>query len=200
MKWYLAKLREHINERPLAMVGVCIFISFAASPFKLWWLSTLALMFATPLYVWYIASSWSVALRALSLAVYVVLMGLLINNFANIYLDIGLSVDGKQLHSKSDAIYFSIATWITGDIRLGTHAEAWVATEALMGYVFLGLFVALLMHTIGLKSPQEALREALSCELCRKREATISCMRSLPGTNRSMRYRLCEQCAQDTQK
>lgn len=198
MKEHLASVKRYFDTRPLDMVVICITISLVASVFKYWSLSILALVFATPLYVWYIASGWLVSLRVISFVVYLVLMGLLINNFANIYLEVGLSNDGTKLFSKLDAVYFSIATWITGDIKLGTHAKIWAAAEALIGYIYMGIFIALLTNIIGWKSPRKALQEAMSCELCREREATINCMRVVAGSDKRMRYNLCEHCSQET--
>ena len=44
-----------------------------------------------------------------------------------------------------DAIYFSVVTWTTlgyGDFRPTDDTKIWVMVEALMGYVFMGLFLA----------------------------------------------------------
>lgn len=197
MKKYLAALKFFDN-RPLIAVGICIAISLTASTFKYWSLSILVLVLATPLYVWYIASSWIITLRVISFAVYLVLMGLLINNFANIYLEVGILNDGTKLISKLDAVYFSIVTWTTGDIKVATHARIWAAAEVFIGYIYMGILVALLTNIIGWRSPRKAFQEAQSCELCREREATVHCMRVVAGSDKRVGYNLCEICSQET--
>ena len=57
--------------------------------------------------------------------------------------------DGDQVINLSDAIYFSYVTWTTlgyGDIQPVGFCRILAASEAVVGYVFLALVVAYLIH------------------------------------------------------
>jgi hypothetical protein len=68
--------------------------------------------------------------------------------YADIYLASGLVVDASAtpLASRSDALYFSIVTWTTlgyGDLVPTGICRLVAASEALVGNIYLGIFIAL---------------------------------------------------------
>jgi Ion channel len=74
----------------------------------------------------------------------------LITMYAVFYDDIGLHMaDPKEVTSVSDAAYFSVITWTTvgyGDLTPTPDLRLIAATEALLGYVFSGALVGLLVN------------------------------------------------------
>ena len=71
--------------------------------------------------------------------------------YANIYRSFGL-VDGSvAVTSLRDFIYFSIITWTTvgyGDIRPSPDSRIFAASEALLGYLTMGLYLSLIFYSI----------------------------------------------------
>lgn len=76
--------------------------------------------------------------------------------FGAMYSEIGLlDSEGHILHNINEGIYFSIATWTTlayGDFRLPSNLRFVVSIEAWLGYVYMGIFVALLVILLTKKS------------------------------------------------
>lgn len=160
----LLAVKDHFDRKPGVPFAICMLVSFIGTWFKLWILALIPLVLATPLYVGYIAYGWHLHFRVFGFVIYFGLIGLLIHAFACIYQDIGL-MDGDQLiTSRADAIYFSVVTWTTlgyGDLHPVPQARLWAATEALLGYIYMGILIALLTDIIGWKSPREALQDKM---------------------------------------
>jgi hypothetical protein len=73
-------------------------------------------------------------------------VALLILNFAGIYRGFGLKVQPGTEMGWDVALYFSIVTWTTlgyGDVTVPQQLYLIAATEAVLGYVFFGLFVGI---------------------------------------------------------
>ena len=71
--------------------------------------------------------------------------GTLVLTFAGIYRGFGL--ENKASATWDTALYFSIVTWTTlgyGDVSPSTEIRLIAASEAALGYVFLGLIIALI--------------------------------------------------------
>lgn len=113
----------------------------------------------------FIASFWNVfrkhrkylllpQLCKMLLAIYTAII-----SFANIYKFAGLNIgNGKITHTALDSLYFSIVTWTTlgyGDMHPTESIKLWAATEALLGTIFIPLFLAALLFSIN-RSKQEA--------------------------------------------
>ncbi len=70
--------------------------------------------------------------------------------FANIYWHLGVD-EFKEAPIKNDflaSLYFSIVTWTSlgyGDIKPVREARAWVAAESIMGYIYMGILVGLII-------------------------------------------------------
>lgn len=83
---------------------------------------------------------------------------LLVGGFALIYAQKGLlSSQGQEL-DWYDYIYFSLVTFTTlgyGDITPTKAARLWAAAEAVLGYIFLGIFVSLLFYLLSQKQGRE---------------------------------------------
>jgi Ion channel len=71
--------------------------------------------------------------------------------YANIYRSFGL-VDGSvAVTSFRDFLYFSIVTWTTvgyGDIKPSPDSRMFAASEALLGYLTMGLYLSLIFYSI----------------------------------------------------
>ena len=84
-------------------------------------------------------------------------MGIVIMSYADIYVRSGLVVDTSAIPqpvpitSRWDAAYFSIVTWTTlgyGDLQPRGRCRLVAASEALIGNIFLGTFIAFLFSAI----------------------------------------------------
>jgi len=76
---------------------------------------------------------------------------LLIVIYALIYKRIGLLSGGEAITEPLDFLYFSIVTWTTlgyGDIVPVSGARMFAASEAVCGYVFMGLYLAIVLHVL----------------------------------------------------
>jgi hypothetical protein len=77
---------------------------------------------------------------------------LLIVIFALVYQRFGLKANGSDVSAPEDFLYFSIIAWTTvgyGDITPSAQARMFAATEALSGYVFMGLYLAIILQVMG---------------------------------------------------
>jgi hypothetical protein len=77
---------------------------------------------------------------------------LLIVIFALVFQRFGLNSNGADVSAPEDFLYFSIITWTTvgyGDITPSAQARMFAATEALSGYVFMGLYLAIILQVMG---------------------------------------------------
>lgn len=96
---------------------------------------------------WAFGISYRQGLAKTGLAALVLQCGLVIYTFAAIYLEFGvLDTDGNRIHARADALYFSIVTWTTlgyGDLRPVEGLRLVAATEALLGYLHMGLLIPL---------------------------------------------------------
>lgn len=87
------------------------------------------------------------------LCFYLALILFFIYFFSNVYVEHGI-VDvggGVVTHDIKDAIYFSIVTWTTlgyGDFQPTQDARIWASIEALLGYVYLGILVGLIITSL----------------------------------------------------
>ncbi len=82
---------------------------------------------------------------------------LIIGIYALIYRFLGLTEAGVRVEHPLDFLYFSIVTWTTlgyGDIVPSHTSRMFAASEALFGYVFMGLYLALIFHVISSRDRQ----------------------------------------------
>lgn len=78
--------------------------------------------------------------------------------FARLYQAGGLVYDGEITHDFVSALYFSVVTWTTlgfGDFQPVENLRLWAAGQALFGYVFMAILIALFLQvfTQGNKKP-----------------------------------------------
>ncbi len=76
-------------------------------------------------------------------------MLLSITSFGFLYSTLGLIGPDDVTNKIDSSIYFSVVTWTTlgyGDFRPSEAARFWAASEAMLGYIQMGLFVALLIQ------------------------------------------------------
>ena len=77
--------------------------------------------------------------------------GFAIHQFARIHSTIGLIDGTTETHDYWTALYFSVMTWTTvgyGDVQPTTADRIFAASEALLGLVFMGLYVAVAIRAI----------------------------------------------------
>jgi hypothetical protein len=86
--------------------------------------------------------------------VLVVYLGLIATNitiFSQIYSHFGIvdSSTGKLYFGGEETLYLSIVTWTTlgyGDFRPSVESRFYAAAQAVLGYVYMGLFIGYLIH------------------------------------------------------
>lgn len=87
--------------------------------------------------------------RLLALITLIIGTVLSIISYAGIYTKLGL-IDGEnKVHDFATCMYFSIVTWTTlgyGDVRPSETARAFAASEALLGYIFMGILVGVIIQ------------------------------------------------------
>lgn len=78
-------------------------------------------------------------------------LGFFITVYAQIYKEFGL-IDGSHPVTRiSDFLYFSIITWTTvgyGDIKSTVACRLFTASEALLSYIFMGIFIAVFFSAL----------------------------------------------------
>lgn len=80
------------------------------------------------------------------------LIPIIIISYTDIYKYLGII--GSQGHLTQDPIscfYFSIVTWTTlgyGDFRPSPEARLFAASEAILGYLFMGIFIGILLQSV----------------------------------------------------
>lgn len=91
---------------------------------------------------------------------------LLIESFAQLYQEKGIfGPDGfvKGVDHHEDCLYFSIVTFTTlgyGDFRPGEDCRLFAATEAVLGYIYFGLTVAILFDLVQRRRDRSESEEA----------------------------------------
>ena len=78
--------------------------------------------------------------------------------YAQSYKVFGLLEGDKPVTGAVDCLYFSIITWTTlgyGDIPPAQASKLFAASEALFGYVFMGLYLSLVFYVISLRVARE---------------------------------------------
>jgi Ion channel len=105
-------------------------------------------------------SNWySVYLLAIGL---VAVVWSFIINYAIIFRILGLSKSGVAIHDPINCLYFSIITWTTvgyGDLIPSDDARLWAASEAMVGYlvmiIFIGTFAKIIKATVLASNSEE---------------------------------------------
>lgn len=71
--------------------------------------------------------------------------------FQNIYIEHGIHLNKNVSHSFADTLYFSIVTWTTlgyGDFQPTESSRMWAATQALIGYTYMGILVGFIFYAL----------------------------------------------------
>lgn len=79
------------------------------------------------------------------------LMVVFIFEFAAVYASIGMIHNGKEVHDFKSALYFSVVTWTTlgyGDFQPVEAARKIAALQALLGYMFMALFMGITIYIL----------------------------------------------------
>ena len=77
--------------------------------------------------------------------------------YAFLYKNFGLNHNGEAVKDTRDFIYFSVITWTTtgyGDLTPSPDSRLFAASEALLGYIFMGLYLAVIFHVISAPAGQ----------------------------------------------
>jgi hypothetical protein len=75
----------------------------------------------------------------------------MIISYANIYRAFGLVDGSATVTNIRDFIYFSIITWTTvgyGDLKPSPESRMFAASEAVLGYLTMGLYLSLIFYSI----------------------------------------------------
>lgn len=86
-----------------------------------------------------------------SLVILTVVLGLQIFLFAKVYYLTGLKEGNAVVHDFGTAMYFSVITWTTlgyGDVTPVGEARVYAAMQALIGLVFMGLYIGIITQFI----------------------------------------------------
>ena len=79
--------------------------------------------------------------------------------FASIYRQLGLTAPDELPLRVIDYYYFSVVTWTTlgfGDITPNLDTRVYAAVQALLGYLYMGLFVGKIIHVLSIRENQKA--------------------------------------------
>ena len=148
-------------------MGVFLIAAFYCSSNQIWFFSVIFLLLALVSLsgFFFVEETPGVAVRVLPLFFYFFLLLIILVTFANIYTYFGIydlspnSLSKTELtHNEESAFYFSIVTFTTlgyGDFQPSEEARGYAAFQAVVGYVFLGMFVAKLLHLLKLLAPKE---------------------------------------------
>lgn len=120
-----------------------------------WWPTLVIYSYAiTALYVYlYFKSDWS---KALQIYFYIGLVAVFIVGYGALYSDLKIidTQNGEVATLKRDHYYFSAVTWTTlgyGDFRPSKDARVYAASQAVLGYLYMGILVAKLFHALGVR-------------------------------------------------
>lgn len=79
--------------------------------------------------------------------------------FAGIYRHLGLQYGKEIIYDSSKSLYFSIVTWTTlgyGDFAPSPSSRPYAASEALIGYIFMAIFLAGCIHLMSIRASHPA--------------------------------------------
>ncbi len=102
------------------------------------------------------------------------ILTILIGFYSGIYAKYGMLENGKLIYDQPSATYFSIVTWTTlgyGDIQPSEESRGWAASEALLGYIFMALGIALFAHVV---NSRQHLRSEMGAMKISENEAPAS--------------------------
>lgn len=128
-----------------------------------WFWLVVYLYIATAFYI-YLYFSSKLA-RGTNLYFFAGFMAMIIVSYALIYSVLGGTDMG--IHSLSDARYFSIVTWTTlgyGDITPNEETRAYAASQALLGYFYMGMFVAIAFDWLRVESDKRHQESGDECQ------------------------------------
>ena len=93
---------------------------------------------------------------------YIVIVLIAIYCFSNVYIEHGIIFNEIPTKEFKDTIYFSTVTWTTlgyGDFRPSEEARIWAATESMLGYIYMGILVGLLISGLTPKENRYAAKK-----------------------------------------
>jgi len=76
--------------------------------------------------------------------------------YSMVYAGVGLVEGASSVNDAASAFYFSLVTWTTlgyGDLQPPRPIRLVASSQAMLGYIYLGIFVGLLMSRIDRASP-----------------------------------------------
>lgn len=161
MKKIYFKIREYFTDiveiflenRILQVISLVLVIVTVFDFFELWIGSLIFLSLGTVFYVYaFFNSEGKVDDQFFTLVFFMLLVALHLGVFSKIYMYHGiLNTDGVLVKEESEAFYFSVVTWTTlgyGDFRPSIPARPYAAMEALLGYLYMGIFIGKVIHLL----------------------------------------------------
>lgn len=120
--------------------------------FEQWKFMVTCLILAVPIMICYAAINREPRIRIYEITIWLFFyLPLVLYAFAKLYQVEGLIYDGEVVHDFASALYFSVVTWTTlgfGDFQPVENLRLWVAGQALFGYVFMAILVALFLQIL----------------------------------------------------
>lgn len=129
--------------------------------FEQWSLMVTCLLLAVPIMICDAGINRGPRARTYEIAILLLFyLPLVLYSFARLYQIGGLVYNGEVTHDFSSALYFSVVTWTTlgfGDFQPVEELRLWAAGQALFGYIFMAILVALFLQllTQGNKKPNQ---------------------------------------------
>jgi len=135
-----------IQQRVLQVFVVSYFVSNIALIFESWFFAVIPVILASFYFSYaFFERDHDKSDQYLMFIFFLMCISININVFAEIYESLGVyDHDGNLVEDSNDAKYFSIVTWTTlgyGDFRPSVAARPYAATQALLGYFFMGILV-----------------------------------------------------------
>jgi len=112
----------------------------------------ICLLLAVPIMICDAAINRGPRVRTYEIAILLLFyLPLVLYAFARLYQAGGLVHNGEVTHEFGSALYFSVVTWTTlgfGDFQPVENLRLWAAGQALFGYFFMAILVALFLQIL----------------------------------------------------
>ncbi|MCA0899739.1 ion channel [Microbulbifer agarilyticus] len=129
------------------------------SVFGLRSLSFVLMVVTVPIFVSWALSHRNFRYRIQAFIYFVVIIIIEIAGFAALYEREGIVCEGSLIKDAYTSFYFSVVTWTTlgfGDCVPTSHIRHWAALQAILGYVMMAIFTALILNFLGGRIPAKS--------------------------------------------
>ncbi|GAB2510732.1 ion channel [Microbulbifer agarilyticus] len=140
-----------------------LFATLLCSFFGFRGLSFLLMSVTVPIFVSWALNHRDFRYRIQAFIYFVVIIIIEIAGFAALYEREGIVCEGGLIKDTYTSFYFSIVTWTTlgyGDCVPTPHIRHWAALQAILGYVMMAIFAALVLNFLNGRVPAKGDRES----------------------------------------